>query len=98
MKKPKANKPRARNKGVIPPDVQKLARDSSLSEKDLERIESDPGFQCMMEEGERAIREGRTVSHAEVLRRIKRPRKKPSASETNVVEHWRERAFSRAAQ
>jgi hypothetical protein len=36
----------------------------------LEEIESDPGFVRMMEESDRAEREGRFVPHEEVVRRM----------------------------
>ena len=37
----------------------------------LEKIEADPAFQKMMEESDRAIREGRVTPHEEVVRRSK---------------------------
>jgi predicted transcriptional regulator len=37
----------------------------------LEKIEADPAFQRMMEESDRAIREGRVTPHEEVVRRSK---------------------------
>jgi predicted transcriptional regulator len=37
----------------------------------LEKIEADPGFQKMMEESDRAIREGRVTPHEEVVRKSK---------------------------
>jgi predicted transcriptional regulator len=37
----------------------------------LEKIEADPAFQKMMEESDRAIREGRLTPHEEVVRRSK---------------------------
>jgi hypothetical protein len=37
----------------------------------LERIEADPAFQKMMEESDRAIREGRVTPHEEVVRKSK---------------------------
>ena len=42
----------------------------------LEKIEGDPAFQRMMEESDRAIREGRVVPQPEVERRIRAARKK----------------------
>jgi predicted transcriptional regulator len=43
----------------------------SNMEDRLEKIEADPAFQKMMEESDRAIREGRVTSHEEVLRMSK---------------------------
>jgi predicted transcriptional regulator len=37
----------------------------------LEKIEADPAFQKMMEESDRAIREGHVTPHEEVIRRSK---------------------------
>jgi predicted transcriptional regulator len=37
-------------------------------EERLDKIEGDPQFQRIMDESERAIREGRVTSHEEVLR------------------------------
>lgn len=37
----------------------------------LEKIEADPAFQKMMEESDRAIREGRVTPHEEVVRKSK---------------------------
>jgi predicted transcriptional regulator len=37
----------------------------------LEKIEADPTFQKMMEESDRAIREGRVTPHEEVVRKSK---------------------------
>lgn len=37
----------------------------------LEQIETDPAFQKMMHESDRAIREGRVTPHEEVVRRSK---------------------------
>jgi predicted transcriptional regulator len=34
----------------------------------LDKIEADPGFRKMMDESDRAIREGRVTPHSEVLR------------------------------
>lgn len=42
-----------------------------LSEEHLERIESGPGFQRMADEADRDEREGRVISHEEVLRRLR---------------------------
>ncbi len=41
-------------------------------------IERDPGFIRMMEESERAIREGRVTSHEEVKRMLRARRRKAS--------------------
>jgi predicted transcriptional regulator len=41
----------------------------------LDKIEADPAFQRMMAESDKAIREGRTISHNEVLRRMYAQRK-----------------------
>ena len=43
----------------------------TLSDEILEQIESEPGFINMMEESERAMREGRTVSNEEALRQLR---------------------------
>jgi hypothetical protein len=40
-----------------------------LTDPDLDALESDPGFQGMADEADRAEREGRITPHAEVLRR-----------------------------
>jgi len=37
----------------------------------LEKIEADPAFQKMMEDSDRAIREGRVTPHEEVVRKSK---------------------------
>ncbi|GAC1671702.1 MAG: hypothetical protein PVS2B2_03330 [Candidatus Acidiferrum sp.] len=37
-------------------------------EAHLDKLESDPGFQKMMAESDKAIREGRVTSHEEVVR------------------------------
>ena len=42
----------------------------------LEKIEADPAFQKMMEESDRAIREGRVTPHEEVVRKSKALRKR----------------------
>lgn len=44
-------------------------------EERLDKIETDPAFQKMMAESEKAIGEGRTISHDEVLRRMRAKRK-----------------------
>jgi predicted transcriptional regulator len=41
----------------------------SHMEDHLEKIEADPAFQKMMEESDRAIREGRVTPHEEVVRK-----------------------------
>lgn len=42
----------------------------------LDRIEADPAFQKMMEESDKAIREGRVTPHREVLRMSRERAKK----------------------
>jgi predicted transcriptional regulator len=42
----------------------------------LEKIESDPAFQKMMAQSEADIRAGRVTSHEEVLKRLRKQRKK----------------------
>jgi predicted transcriptional regulator len=42
----------------------------------LDKIEADPAFQKMMEESDKAIREGRVTSHREVLRMSRERAKK----------------------
>jgi hypothetical protein len=40
-----------------------------LTDQDLDALESDPGFQRMADEADRAERDGRITPHVEVLRR-----------------------------
>lgn len=44
----------------------------------FDAIESDPGFIAMMEESEKAIREGRVTPHEEVKRMLRARRRKAS--------------------
>lgn len=52
----------------------------ALADQDamFDAIERDPGFIAMMEESERAIREGRVTSHEEVKRMLRARRRKAS--------------------
>jgi len=45
-------------------------------EERLDKIEADPGFQKMMSESDKAIREGRVTSHEEVIRMSSAKRKR----------------------
>lgn len=50
----------------------------ALAEQDamFDHIESDPGFLKMMEESEKAFREGRFITHEEMKRQVRAARKK----------------------
>jgi predicted transcriptional regulator len=48
----------------------------------LAQIEADPAFQKMIEESDRAIREGRVTSHEEVIRKSKALAKRRSKKHT----------------
>jgi hypothetical protein len=51
-----------------------LRVNGTLTEEELQHIESDPRFHKFMDDVDRAEREGRTISHEEVIRRMHRAR------------------------
>jgi len=57
----------------------------SNMEDRLERIEADPAFQKMMEQSDRAIREGRVTPHEEVVRKSKALAKRSGSFPSVVV-------------
>jgi predicted transcriptional regulator len=56
---------RAGNRSMVVREAIQLYADM---EERLDKIEADPAFQKMMDESDKAIREGRVTSHTEVLR------------------------------
>jgi len=64
---------RAGNRSMVVREAIQLYADM---EDRLDRIEADPAFQKMMDESDKAIREGRVTSHKEVLRMLRAQKKK----------------------
>ncbi|HMD09892.1 MAG TPA: hypothetical protein VKH63_20330 [Candidatus Acidoferrum sp.] len=64
---------RAGNRSMVVREAIQLYADM---EDRLDKIEADPAFQKMMDESEKAIRDGRVTPHSEVLRMSRAHNKK----------------------
>ena len=93
-RKPRPSKAHPKDNPVLPAEIEAFVREHSSTAEAMERIEADPGFQQMMKETERDIREGRVYTTEEVERILaeRRHRQKPPKSARQIVEEWRARA------
>ena len=89
------------DRAALSPNIAALARKSSMSDEEWEGMENDPGFQCMMEEAERQIREGRGAPQEEVFanarRGIERTEQEEHEFERRYIEYWHARTRPRHA-
>jgi len=94
-RRPRPSKARPTNSPVAAAETEVFVRAHSPTAEAMERIEADPGFQQMMRETQRDIREGRVHTTEEVERALanRRHRKKPpSKSVRQIVKERRARA------